>query len=119
MLARLNENVRGAGFANVTAIHTTDTQTGLPAAAIDLVLMVDVFHELADPEAFLAALKPALKPSGRVALVEFRANDPSVPIKPEHAMTVEQVDKELSAAGYHRVGRFDGLPWQHLLLYAL
>jgi cyclopropane fatty-acyl-phospholipid synthase-like methyltransferase len=119
MLARLNENVGGAGFANVTAIHTTDTQTGLPAAAIDLVLMVDVFHELADPEAFLAALKPALKPSGRVALVEFRANDPSVPIKPEHALTVEQVDKELSAAGYHRVGRFDGLPWQHLLLYAL
>jgi ubiquinone/menaquinone biosynthesis C-methylase UbiE len=119
MLARLEMNVREAGVTNVTAVHTSGAQTGLPAAAIDLVLMVDVFHELADPEAFLAALKPALKPAGRVALVEFRADDPTVPIKPEHAMTVEQVDKELSAAGYHRVGRFDGLPWQHLLLYAL
>lgn len=119
MLTRLEQNVRQAGLTNVIAVHTTEDQTGLPAQAIDLVLMVDVFHELARPEAFLAALKPALKPGGRVALVEFRANDPAVPIKPEHAMTVEQVDKELGAAGYHRVGRFEGLPWQHLLLYAL
>ncbi len=119
MLSRLEQNVRQAGLTNVVAVHTTEDQTGLPAQSVDLVLMVDVFHELANPEAFLAALKPALKPGGRVALVEFRANDPAVPIKPEHAMTVEQVDKELGAAGYHRVGRVDGLPWQHLLLYAL
>lgn len=118
MISRLEENVRAAGLRNVIAVHTRADQTGLPAGAIDLALMVDVFHELAEPEAYLAALKSALSARGRVALVEFRAKDPRVPIKPEHAMTVEQVDLELGAAGYHRVGRFDGLPWQHLLLYA-
>ncbi len=54
-----------------------------------------------------------------MALVEFRAEDPKVPIKEEHKLSVAQVDAELGAAGFVRVKRFDGLPWQHLLIYAL
>jgi SAM-dependent methyltransferase len=119
MVSRLRANVEAAGLSNVTPVLTRPDETGLPDGLVDLVLMVDVFHELAEPERLLAKLKRALAPGGRVALVEFRAEDPRVPIKEEHKMSVAQVDAELKAAGFVRVQRFDGLPWQHLLIYAL
>lgn len=119
MVAALRANVEAQGLTNVTPVLTRPEETGLPDGQLDLVLMVDVFHELAEPEGMLAALRRALAPGGRVALVEFRAEDPKVPIKEEHKMSVAQVDAELGAAGFVRVKRFDGLPWQHLLIYAL
>lgn len=119
MVSRLRANVEAAGLSNVTPVLTKPDETGLPDGQLDLVLMVDVFHELAEPERTLAALRRALAPGGRVALVEFRAEDPRVPIKEEHKMSVAQVDAELGAAGFVRVQRFDGLPWQHLLVYSL
>lgn len=119
MVSRLRANVEAAGLTNVTPVLTRPDETGLPYGQVDLVLMVDVFHELAEPERLLAKLKRALAPGGRVALVEFRAEDPRVPIKEEHKMSVAQVDAELRAAGFVRVQRFDGLPWQHLLVYSL
>jgi ubiquinone/menaquinone biosynthesis C-methylase UbiE len=119
MVELLRANVEAEGLKNVTPVLTPPDETGLPDGQVDLVLMVDVFHELAEPERMLAALRRALAPGGRVALVEFRAEDPKVPIKEEHKMSVAQVDAELQAAGFVRVQRFDGLPWQHLLIYAL
>jgi ubiquinone/menaquinone biosynthesis C-methylase UbiE len=117
MVELLRANVQAAGLTHVTPVLTRPEETGLPDGQVDLVLMVDVFHELAEPERMLAALRRALAPGGRVALVEFRAEDPRVPIKDEHKMSVAQVDAELEAAGFVRVRRFDGLPWQHLLIY--
>lgn len=119
MLAQLRRRVEAAGLTNVTAVHTRPDETGLPEGQLDLVLMVDVFHEVAEPEVLLAKLARALAPGGRLALVEFRAEDPAVPARPEHKMYADQVDAELAAAGFVRVGRFDGLPRQHLLLYRL
>ncbi len=118
MLTMLREESAKRGVVNVVPVLSGDTATGLPAAAIDVALMVDVYHELAQPERFLAALKEALKPDGRLVLVEFRGEDPSVPIKPEHKMTAEQAIRELEAAGFALAERQEFLPWQHLLIFA-
>lgn len=117
MLALLRSNVAAAGLHNIEAVASSDRSTGLAAASVDLALMVDVYHELAEPAAFMSDLKRALAPGGRVALVEFRGEDPEVPIKEEHKMTALQVDAELAAHGFTRSERHDFLPWQHILVY--
>ncbi len=117
MLADLERNVRARGLANVSTALSGDGETGLPSDAIDLALMVDVYHELSQPARFLADLRRALRPQGRLALVEFRAEDPKVPIRPEHRMTAAQATAEMAAAGFCLVGRDDTLPWQHLLVF--
>ncbi len=117
MLALLRDRVEAAGARNIESVLSSDRSTGLADAAIDLALLVDVYHELAEPAAFMRDLRRALAPGGRVALVEFRGEDPDVPIKPEHKMTVDQVDAELRAHGFERSERHDFLPWQHLLIY--
>jgi len=76
-----------------------------------------VYHELSHPEQMLAAIRKSLKPSGRVALAEFRGEDAEVPIKPLHKMTKEQILKEWLPNGYRLVRQFDGLPWQHLMFF--
>lgn len=119
MLSILKKAASERGVKNVTPILSGDASTGLPPASVDLVLMVDVYHELGEPERFLAVLKPALKPGARVALVEFRGEDPSVPILEEHKMTAAQVVKELSASGYRLIERHDFLPWQHILIFSV
>jgi hypothetical protein len=80
--------------------------------------MVDVYHELSDPAAVLAAVRASLKPEGRVAIVEFREEDPAVPILPLHKMSQGQVMREVPANGFKLVGQFDNLPWQHVLFFA-
>ncbi len=117
MLDMLRDAVRDAGVGNVEAVLSSDRATGLPTAKIDLALMVDVYHELAEPAVFMADLRRALAPNGRVVLVEFRGEDPEVPIKAEHKMTAVQVDAELGAYGFTRIERHDFLPWQHVLVY--
>lgn len=117
MLAMLRERVATEGLGNVVAVTATDEDPGLPEGGCDLVLLVDVYHELAAPQAVLAALRRSLAPGGRVALVEFRGEDPEIPIKPEHKMTKAQVRRELEPRGFRLVQQFDGLPWQHLLLF--
>jgi SAM-dependent methyltransferase len=119
MLSMLKKSARERGVKNVVPILSGETSTGLPPASVDLVLMVDVYHELSEPERFLSNLKAALKPGARVALVEFRGEDPSVPILEEHKMTAAQVVKELSASGFRLVERHDFLPWQHILVFSV
>ena len=118
MLERLRARATQAGFDNVRTVLSTQDDAKLPANTCDLVLMVDVYHELSNPVAMLADIRGALTEKGRVALVEYRAEDPTVPIKPLHKMSVAQCDQEYQANGFRRVGRYDALPWQHLLFYA-
>lgn len=118
MLELLRERVAAAGLRNVEAIEATPSDPRLPAGACDLILLVDVYHELAWPEPMLAAFRRALAPDGRLALVEFRAEDPDVPIKRLHKMSKVQIDRELLPRGFSRVETFDGLPWQHLVFFA-
>jgi len=95
----------------------TFTDPKLPKGKIDLILLVDVYHEFSHPEQMLAAMREALAPQGVCALVEFRAEDPLVPIKPEHKMTKAQIMKEWPANGFKLVKEFEGLPWQHLMFF--
>ena len=117
MLALLAAEMKARGVGNVVPVLSEQARTGLPDGAIDLALLVDVYHELAEPQPFLAALRRALKPGGRVALVEFRGEDPAVPIRAEHKMTAAQVIAELRTGGFELVQREEFLPWQHLLVF--
>jgi SAM-dependent methyltransferase/dienelactone hydrolase len=118
MLDLLLDRTEQAGLDNVRPILGAPHDPWLPPRSCDLVLMADVYHELAHPEAMLAALREALRPGGRLALLEFRAEDPDVPIKPLHRMARAQVRTELEANGFVEVASFDELPWQHLLWFA-
>jgi ubiquinone/menaquinone biosynthesis C-methylase UbiE len=89
----------------------------LPDNTFDLILLVDVYHEFSHPVEMLAAMRKALKPDGKLVLVEFRAEDESVPIKPEHKMSKAQINKEMNANGYTCVKEYDELPWQHMMWF--
>lgn len=117
MLRMLDEKTQQEKITNITPILGADADPKLPAASCDLILMVDVYHEFSQPDIMLQAMKKALKPGGQIVLVEFRAEDPEVPIKPEHKMSKLQIDKELSANGYTLSHSYDELPWQHMLWY--
>ncbi|MBV8230647.1 MAG: methyltransferase domain-containing protein [Planctomycetaceae bacterium] len=117
MIRMLSDTIRAAGVKNVRAIRCTPTETGLPTGRVDLVMMVDVYHECPDPEATLQGLREALKPGGRLALVEFRGEDPDVPILPEHKMTVAQARLEVESQGFRFKGSLEFLPWQHILIF--
>jgi ubiquinone/menaquinone biosynthesis C-methylase UbiE len=117
MLDMLRRQARAAKLDNIVLLLGKESDPGLPANAIDLVLMVDVYHEFSQPAAMIKAIRKALKPNGRIALVEFRAEDPEVPIKPEHKMSKRQILKEFPANGLKLVDQFDKLPWQHLMFF--
>jgi ubiquinone/menaquinone biosynthesis C-methylase UbiE len=89
----------------------------LPPASLDAALLVDAYHEFDHPAEMLASLRAALKPKGRIYLIEFRAEDDAVPIKPLHKMTEVQARKEFAAAGFRFVVNKPDLPWQHLLVF--
>lgn len=116
-LRMLEEGAKKVGVENFVPVLGKLHDPCLPDNTFDLMLLVDVYHEFSHPVHMLAAMKKALKPDGAVVLVEFRAEDDDVPIKPEHKMTKAQIDKEMTANGYRLVKSFDGLPWQHMLWY--
>ena len=89
----------------------------LPAGALDLIIMVDVYHEFSEPQKMLQRMREALKPGGRLALFEYRAEDPDVPILPLHKMTKAQVKTEVELEGFKQQRVFDDLPWQHLIVF--
>lgn len=102
---------------NLELVLAGQTETGLPSNAIDLALLVDVYHELSEPEEWLEDMARALKPDGRLVLIEFRANDPDVPIKPEHTMTREQAEWELEQQSWELIEYHDILDWQHIMIF--
>src|SRR5262249_14223718 len=117
MLQMLKANAKAAKVTNIKPILCTQANPKLPAGEVDLALMVDVYHECSQPEAVLAGILKALKPGGRLVLVEFRAEDPEVPIKPEHKMAVKQVRKEIEPQGFAFKEVLDFLPWQHIIIF--
>lgn len=118
MLELLSDRAKSRGVTNIETIVGAIDDPRLPQGAVDLVLLVDVYHEFSHPPEMLAAIRRSLRPEGRVALVEFRTEDPAVPIKPLHKMTQAQCLKEFEANGFKLVGQFVGLPWQHVLFFA-
>jgi ubiquinone/menaquinone biosynthesis C-methylase UbiE len=114
LAARLaRENVR-----NVTLVPGAIDDPKLPASSLDLVLMVDVYHEFAEPQKMLRGIRNALKPGGRLVLLEYRKEDPDVPIRPEHKMSVAEAKMELGAEGF-TLSRVDSrLPRQHILIFS-
>jgi ubiquinone/menaquinone biosynthesis C-methylase UbiE len=119
MLQMLARNAAEARLSNIRPVLGTPIDPRLPVGAIDIMLCVDVYHEFSHPEAMLGKIKESLAPDGNLVLVEFRGEDPAVPIKPLHKMTKAQVRAELEPAGFKMVREFDRLPWQHLLFLGL
>jgi ubiquinone/menaquinone biosynthesis C-methylase UbiE len=118
MLKLLGERAKAEQVTNVQTVLGAGNDPRLPAGACDLILLSDVYHELDDPAAMLGHLKGALSARGVIALLEFRAEDPKVPIKPEHKLSRKQILLELGANGFELVRSFDELPWQHLMFFA-
>jgi ubiquinone/menaquinone biosynthesis C-methylase UbiE len=117
MLSLLATNMVRRGLTNVIGVLGTLTDPTLPAHSVDLALMVDVYHEFDHPFEMLAAIVASLKPGGRVAFVEFRGEQVSVPIKPLHKMTESQVRKEAEVHALEWVETRRELPWQHLIVF--
>ena len=117
MLDMLRERAASAKVDNIQRVLNTQNSSELGPATCDIALMVDVYHEFSDPAAMLKDLHQALKPDGELVVVEFREEDPRVPIKPRHKMSKAQVHKELTAHGFKLVRELDSLPWQHAMFY--
>ncbi len=118
MIAELNANKAKTHLANVQPVLGQTDNPHLPANAVDLVLIVDAYHEFDSPREMGRAIRQALRPgTGRLALVEYRAEDDSVPIKRIHKMSVAQARKEMAAIGLEFIGSNEALPQQHLLLF--
>jgi tRNA A58 N-methylase Trm61 len=116
MLARLRENAAKAKIANVITVLGDVDDPKLPANTMDLVLLVDVYHEFSQPQKMLRKIRETLKSDGRLVLLEYRAEDPNIPINPEHKMTVAQVKAELEAEGFVLQPVIETLPRQHILI---
>lgn len=117
MLTLLEQRAASANITNITPVLSTQTDPKLPEGSLDLVLMVDVYHEFSHPHKMLQAIRKSLKPNGRVALLEYREEDPAVPIKPLHKMSKRQILKEYAANGFQLASEYDELPWQHLMFF--
>lgn len=102
---------------NVDVVKGNAKSPNLPANSIDLALMVDVYHELEFPHEYLQSLHTALKPNGKIVLLEYRGEDPDLQIKEHHKTTAAQITKELTANGFTFVEDKSGLPLQHFLIY--
>ena len=118
MLEILGKNMKARGLAErVKFIHGTITDPKLPENAVDLALMVDVYHEFSHPYEMTQQMVKALKPGGLLVFVEYRAEDPSVRIKRLHKMTEKQVLKEMSIQNLQYVETIGVLPQQHIILF--
>jgi ubiquinone/menaquinone biosynthesis C-methylase UbiE len=117
MLTIMRREIDKKDIDNVTLVQGTVTDPKLPADSIDAALMVDAYHEFSHPREMMLKLKEALVPGGRVFLVEYRKEDPSIPIKPLHKMTEAQARKEMKAVGLEWVATKDMLPRQHFMIF--
>lgn len=117
MLELLMQRAAEADLENIEPILGQLHDPKLPAGQVDLMLLVDVYHEFSHPKHMLDAMRTALAPDGVLALTEYRAEDPNVPIKPLHKMSKRQIMKEFVPNGFKLVKEFDRLPWQHMMFF--
>lgn len=117
MLEMVDAGTQARGLTNVETVLGTETNPNLPPESVDLALMVDAYHEFEYPREMMEAIATALKPGGRVALVEYRGENPLISIKRLHKMTQRQAKKELKAAGLTWVETQNVLPQQHLMIF--
>jgi len=116
MLNQLRANAAKARLGNIVTVVGDVADPKLPPNTMDLVLLVDVYHEFSEPQKMLRKIRETLKPDGRLVLLEYRAEDPNVPIRAEHKMTVAQVKTELEAEGFVLQPVIETLPRQHILI---
>lgn len=117
MLDIIRRKLERDRLTNVTLVLGTDDDPRLPPASLDLALLVDVYHEFLAPQAMLKHLREALKPGGRLVLLEYREEDPNVPIRPEHKMSVAGAKLEVEREGFTLTSVNEELPWQHILVF--
>ena len=116
MLSRLRQNAAKAKLSNVETVLGSETDPKLPSNTLDLILLVDVYHEFSQPQKMLRRLREALKGDGRLVLLEYRKEDPTIPIRAEHKMSVQEVKIELEAEGFRLSQVVETLPRQHILI---
>jgi len=117
MLETIRRRETALKVTNVEEVKGSETDPRLPVSGVDIVLMVDVYHELAYPYEVMTKVCKALRPGGRVVFVEYRKEDPRVPIKEVHKMSVEQVEKEMRVVGLVHTRTLETLPWQHIVIF--
>ena len=117
MIALLTNRMAALNISNVVAVLGTITDPKLPTASLNWVLMADVYHEFSHPYEMMQAICKSLKPQGKVIFVEFRGEDPDVPIKPLHKMTEAQVRKEMSVQPLVWRDTIKVLPRQHIIIF--
>lgn len=117
MLDIIRKRMKERGVSNVKPVLGAITDPKLPPNSVDLILLVDVYHEFSHPWEMTQAMVRSLKPGGRLVLVEYRMEDPSVPIKLVHKMSEAQVKKEMAAFPLHWVETNEVLPRQHILVF--
>jgi Methylase involved in ubiquinone/menaquinone biosynthesis len=117
MLEAIAERARREHVGNVATVHSSAQDPNLAPGSVDLLFMVDVYHELEYPYEMMTKVRAALKRGGRVALVEYRGEDPDVLIKPLHKMSERQMRREMQAAGFRHVKTVRTLPLQHLIIF--
>lgn len=117
MIAYLTDRIKREGKKNILPVLGTEKKVSLPANSIDVMLLVDVYHEFSFPYEMALSMLEALKPGGKLVLVEFRAEDSNVPIKTIHKMNAPQAVKEFKAAGFAFEKNISNLPWQHCMIF--
>jgi ubiquinone/menaquinone biosynthesis C-methylase UbiE len=117
MLDRLKAHASQQNVTNIVTVLGSESDPHLPDGKFDLVILVDVYHEFSRPQRMLDGIRRSLKPDGRLVLLEFRKEDPSVPIRPEHKMSVAEVKAEVTPEGYTCEKVMDTLPWQHMIFF--
>ena len=117
MLDQLARNMKDRHITNVRPVLGDIDNPKLPKDSLDLIILVDVYHEFSEPIKMVDRMRESLKPGGRLVLLEYRAEDPNVPIRPEHKMTLKQVRAELEPQGLHFDQSIESLPQQHLIIF--
>jgi len=117
MLDQLRKNMSERKLANYEAVLGAEDDPRLPAGRIDLALLVDVYHEFSQPQKMLRKIRASLTPDGRMVLLEYRKEDPKVPIQPAHKMSVAEVRAEIEPEGFKLEKTLENLPRQHILIF--
>jgi predicted methyltransferase len=117
MLRLIEQRVRQEQFGNVVTVQGSESDARIPADVLDLALLVDVYHEFHQPQAMLASIRRSLRRTGRLVVVEYRKEDPTIPISNTHRMSTADARAEIAAEGFRFDHVIEGLPWQHILVF--